>query len=87
MTRFRYTARGLDGRRTSGEVTALNQEEATQRLQEAGVYVISVAPLLIQRRLFVPGRIFIPYQERIFLLESWAMFLEAGLSMQSALMR
>lgn len=87
--RFRYTALGVDGRKISGELTAASAEEATGLLQEAGVYVTSVT-LLKWRRFFwflKPGPVVVPEGERIFFLECWAMLLEAGISMQSALLR
>ncbi len=87
MQRFRYTARNIDGRNTTGEVVAFSREEAASRLQEAGVYVTSVVPIREGRRFFRQGPGSIPLEEMLVFLESWAMFLEAGLSMQSALLR
>ena len=86
LKRFNYTARSLDGRRISGQINAFSREAATDLLQEAGVYVISVVPSRVARHPYL-RRIYIPETERIFFLECWAMLLEAGLSMQTALLR
>ena len=85
--RFKYTARGIDGRLMRGEIGAANEEDATKRLQDSGIYVISLSPLRFWRPQLRPERISVPAQERIFLLQSWAMLLESGLSLQSSLMR
>lgn len=87
MERFRYQARRIDGFETAGFIHANSSEEAAGMLQQAGVYVISITPTGQAVRLAKPGRVVIPDQERTFLLECWAMFLEAGLSMQTALLR
>ncbi len=87
MQRFRYTARNVDGRNMSGEVVAVSREEVAHRLQEAGVYVTSVKAVRWTRPVLrlSPGRV--PQEDLLVFLESWAMFLEAGLSMQSSLLR
>lgn len=87
MPRYRYIAQSMGGRRMKGEVTAVSPEEAAARLQEAGVYVTKLVPLRRKKQLMGPGRVLMSESERTFLLESWAIFLEAGLSMQSALLR
>lgn len=87
IRRFRYAARSIDGRRMEGEVLGTDMEEATRRLQEAGVYVITISSIQKGAGPLFPYRISLSEQDRIFLLESWAMFLEAGLPMQSALLR
>ncbi|MCM8794775.1 MAG: type II secretion system F family protein [Candidatus Omnitrophica bacterium] len=71
-----------------GEVIAPTREEVAARLQEAGVYVTSIYPIRWARPFllrFGPGHI--PQEDLLVFLESWALFLEAGLSMQSALLR
>lgn len=64
----------------------MNPEEAAARLQEAGVYVTKLVPLRFEAQEGHP-QVFASESDRLFLLESWPMFLEAGLSMQSALLR
>jgi hypothetical protein len=49
MERFHYTARGIDGRRRAGEVTALSLEEATNRLQGVGAVLnLPEAPVVAE---------------------------------------
>ena len=86
MECFRYTARGIDGRRRVGEVTAFTLEEATDRLQEVGVYVTSISPIHHQAW-HSRGRATLSDQERIFLLESWTILLEAGLPINASILQ
>lgn len=87
MPRYRYVTRSLEGRIRRGEVAAGSPEEAAARLQEAGVYVTKLVPLRLTKREGNPGRVFASGSDQLFLLESWAVFLEAGLPMQSVLLR
>jgi len=83
---YRYKACNIDGRWIEGELSALNREEALKRLQAAGVYVTSLSSVKRPKWLDGWNPVYVSEQDRIFLLESWAMFLEAGLPMQSALL-
>ena len=87
MGRYRYSVRDLNGRFMKGDVIAQDRDEAIRLLQESGLYVTSVelatTPLQPLRR----HRISAPDDQKIFLLESWSMYLEAGLSVQVALLR
>ncbi len=87
MQRFRYKARNIDGRNMSGEVVAISREEVASRLQEAGVYVLSIKPIRWSKSFLRFGRGYIPQEDLLVFLESWAMFLEAGISIQSSLLR
>ena len=87
MIRFQFTARNPDGQHVTGEVLAVDSDTATRRLQGAGVYVTSIVSLGPVRRLPPLHRVSLSTQERLFLLESLAMFLESGIPIQSALLR
>ncbi len=87
MNHYRYSARGPDGRRIEGEVSAFGPDEATKQLQDAGVYVISVVSIPARKRPGPAGPVAIQPQDRIFLLQAWAMFLESGISVQSSLLQ
>ena len=44
MKRYRYHARDAAGKGLRGDVIALDRDEATGLLQEAGVYVTAIQP-------------------------------------------
>lgn len=87
MIRFQFTARGSDGQQVTGEIIAPDQDAAARRLQGAGVYVTSLSALKPVRHLPAQRRVSLSPQEHLLLLESLAMFLEAGVPVQSALLR
>ena len=86
MKRFLYTVRNSQGRVSRGEVIASDWDEAAALLQEIGVYVISISETSSKHpRPFSAS--FIPDYQKLFLLESWSMLLQAGFSVQSAMLR
>lgn len=86
MKRYRYSARDAAGRGLRGDLIALDSEQASELLQEAGLYVTSIQPESARRsRLFRNPWIFLPGQERFVLLESWATLVRSGFPIQSAL--
>ncbi len=88
MPRFRYIARSMDGRKMNGTVFAFDREEVSRFLQEIGVYAVSVMPVTELRRGFLHRRIdTIPEPDLLTFLVSLSVFLEAGIPLQSALMR
>ncbi|MBI3312116.1 MAG: type II secretion system F family protein [Candidatus Omnitrophica bacterium] len=87
MLRYRYSVRDPHGQEMKGEVAAPDREEAVRLLQESGVYVTSVEATSKPVRLFTLRRAYAPDDQKIFLLESWSMFLEIGNSVQSALLK
>ncbi len=83
---FNYIARDGSGKKLSGQIIALGVEEALGALQEASVYVTQMEPTPIGGSLL--GRmdgVVLPSHERVLLLESWALLLDSGLSMDSVL--
>lgn len=87
MNNYRYSVRDRYGRVSNGELLAPDQDEAIRLLQGTDVYVISVQPFPGFSFPFQFGRLSVPDEQKIFLLESWSMFLEIGMSVQSALLR
>lgn len=87
MKCFRYSVRDLRGRRMKGEVLAPNQEEAVRLLQESGVYVTAVSSPRDSSGPISFRCVSAPDDQKLFLLESWSMFLEAGFSVQSSILR
>lgn len=87
MPRFLYTARGVDGRQIKGSVIAATQEEVTQSLQQMSLYVVSVIPAPDGKKWFSQGTSAVPPAEFLNFLQTWAIFLEVGIPMQSALLQ
>ena len=87
MRRFRYKARDLEGRELAGEVIAEDPTAAVRLIQEAGFFVITVDEARPRRTWGFLQPAFIPLEERLFLLQAWAVLLNSGFSMQSALLQ
>lgn len=87
MPRYRYSVRNSQGQEMKGAVFASDQNEVIQLLQENGFYVTSVAPTSKPPRLFLLRKSMVPDEQKIFLLESWSMFMQIGLSVQAALLK
>ena len=81
---FNYIARDGAGGKLSGQIIALNTEEALDALQGAGVYVTLIEPVP-SGGFNESGRVMLPPHERVLLLESWAQLLDSGLAMDSVL--
>lgn len=81
---FNYIARDGSGGKLSGQIIALNTEEALDALQGAGVYVTLIEPVP-SGGFNESGRVMLPAHERVLLLESWAQLLDSGLAMDSVL--
>lgn len=86
MKRFLYAVRDQNGRVSRGEVIASDWDEAAALLQETGAYVVSITQTSVKRPLFFSSS-FIPDDQKLFLLESWSMLLQAGFGVQSAILR
>lgn len=87
MPRYRYSVRDSQGQEIKGAVFASGQNEVIRLLQENGFYVTSVAPTSRPPRLFLLRKAMAPDEQKIFLLESWSMFMQIGLSVQAALLK
>ncbi|PIQ82683.1 MAG: hypothetical protein COV76_02370 [Candidatus Omnitrophica bacterium CG11_big_fil_rev_8_21_14_0_20_64_10] len=87
MQRYRYIGRNLEGSRVRGLVLAVSPESAFTRLKDAGVTLVALVPAKGRFRRPIIGRVMMSNAERLFLLESWSNFLEAGMAMQTALLR
>lgn len=85
--RYRYSVRDPQGRGMRGEVFASTQDEALELLQKSGVYVTSLESTLKPLDSLQLKRSCSGDDQRIFLLESWSMFMDMGMSVQTALMR
>jgi general secretion pathway protein F len=82
---FNYIARDGSGGKLSGQIIALSVEEALGALQEAGIYVTQMEPTPAGGLLGGTDGVVLPSHERVLLLESWALLLDSGLSMDSVL--
>lgn len=87
MNRYRYAVRDKYGREMKGDLVAADQDEALQLLQGSGLYVTALEAITQPLRFLNVHRSRAPDDQKIFLLESWTMFLEAGFSVQAALLR
>ncbi len=86
MKRYEYRARDAAGKKVRGDVIALDFDEATGLLQEAGVYITSMQPESAgRRRVLRSAWVCMPSAERHALLESWAALVRSGFPIQSAL--
>jgi len=83
--RFRFTAYSERGRRTRGRVQAYTLEDALYQLQNQGVYVVSLLRDSLKKRRGLFTRDSFSYQEQFVLLGGLTSFLEAGFSIESAL--
>lgn len=86
MKRFLYAVRDPGGQVNRGELIASSWDEAAALLQETGSYVVSITQTSGKRfPLFSSS--FISDDQKLFLLESWSMLLQAGFSIQSSMLR
>ncbi len=85
--RFHYRGRGLLGQKLEGDMTASDTDEVVRRLHDAGYVVTAVSRAADRDRFARWLTQFVPPQERVVLLEAWAMYLESGLPIQTALLR
>jgi type IV pilus assembly protein PilC len=89
LKRFHYKARDPMGRMSSGELLAEDDTAASRIIQEAGLFVVEIQEAKPRRGIFpfFQERLFIPLEERLFLLQTLAVLLHSGFSIQSALLQ